>query len=140
MTIVEIKNQIITHFGDKNSFNIETDGGKIELSEDLASFRADVIKAVMTDLEGVGMIKRIATTQDLWVLTQSFGSFSQNVTISAGVGEVIADQINWFREGNDITDDVCDKTNITESDLLMLCNIIVSILENGDEEPDYESN
>jgi hypothetical protein len=141
MTIVEIKNQIIGHFYEHDSFNLESDGPKIELSDDLSPSRVEVLRAVLADLEALTMIKRVASgANEIWILAQSFGSFNQSVVISAPVGEAICDQINWFRDANDIGGDIPDKTKITEADILNLCNIIEVILQNGDEEFDDDED
>ncbi len=80
------------------------------------------------------MIKKIESPEkSVWLLTQSFQSFSQSVVISAAASEIIGDTINQFREANDVDEDLVDKTKITEADLLNLVNICHVLLES---EPD----
>lgn len=139
MTIVEIKNQIIGHFYEKDSFNLQEDGPKIELSEDLEPIRAETLRSVLSDLEALNMVKRVAGgANEVWILTQSFESFNQAVIITAPVGEAICDQINWFREANGIQGDAPDKTKITETDIMNLVNIIEVILQDGANDLDDE--
>ncbi len=140
MTIVEIKNQIMGHFYEHDSFNLDADAAKIELSDDLAAIRRELVISVLNDLETIGIVKRVVSgASELWILNQSFESLNQSVVISAPVGEAICEQINGFREANDIGGDAPDKTKITEADLLNLVNIIQVLLQHGDEDFDDES-
>lgn len=127
MTITDIKNQLISHFYDNSSFDMEVDSAKINLDDELNKVRAEVISTVLGELVDLGMIKKVA--RETWLLTQPFDSFSQTVVLSASASEVIADTINSFRDANDITGDLCDKTKIKEEDVMNLINILHSLLE-----------
>lgn len=130
MTIVEIKNQLISHYYDKNVFDLEIDGPTIQLSDELESVRKEVIESVLSELAALGMVKIIESAQkSIWVLTQSFDSFNQTVVLSAAASEIIGDIINEFRSANEISGDVCDKTKISESDIMNLVNICQVLLE-----------
>ncbi len=132
MTIVEIKNQLISHFYENNVFNMETDGPKINLSDDLESVRKEVINTVLLELASVNVVKKVESAEkSVWLLTQSFDSFNQSVVLSAAASEIIADTINDFRDANDIPGDTCDKTKITEADIMNLINICHALLESG---------
>lgn len=132
MTIIEIKNQLISHFYDKNVFDMEADEKKIQLADDLESVRKELIGTVLAELSAIGMVKKIESpAKTIWLLTQSFESFNQSVVLSAAASEIIGDTINQFREANDLAGDLCDKTKITESDLLNLVNICHVLLESG---------
>ncbi len=141
MTIIEIKNQLISHFYDKNVFDVETDSPKIQLSDELESVRKEVIESVLAELAASGMVKQVASAQkNVWLLTQSFDTFNQTVVLSAAASEVIGDTINQFREVNDIPGDTCDKTKITEADIMNLINILHVLIESDldDEDEDDE--
>jgi hypothetical protein len=130
MTIVDIKNQIISHLFDNDSFDLEVDGPKLTLSDDLLSVRDEVITTVMGELEDMKMIRRVASGEkDVWLLTQPFDSFSQSIILGASTSEILADTINSFRDANDIDADVCDKTKISEHDILNLLNICHALLD-----------
>lgn len=131
MTIIEIKNQLISHFYDHESFSMDDDGPKIRLSEDLEKVREAVIETVLYDLAASNLVRKVHSAEkSVWLLTQSFDSFSQTVHLSAPAAEMIADIINDFRDINDIPGDMCDKTKIIEADLVNLVNIIHVLLEN----------
>jgi hypothetical protein len=116
---------------------METDGPKIRLSDDLESVRKEVINTVLLELASMSVIKKIESAEkSIWILTQSFDSFNQSVVLSAGASEVIADTINDFREANDIPGDTCDKTKITEMDIMNLVNICHALLESGSDDFD----
>lgn len=135
MTIIEIKNQLISHFYDHESFCLDTDGPKVRLSDDLEKVREQVIETVLYDLQASNLVRKVQSAEkSVWLLTQSFDSFNQNVVISANAAELIADMINDFRDINEIPGDMCDKTKIIEADLMNLVNIIHVLLE-SDEAP-----
>lgn len=132
MTIVDIKNQLISHYFDNDSFDLAEDGPKLTLSDDLEAARPHVVTSVLDELEEMKMVKRIKGT-DVWLLTQSFDSFNQTVVLSAAASEILADTINWFREENEIEADLVDKTKLTEHDIMNLVNICHVLLDDGDE-------
>lgn len=139
MTIIEIKNQLISHFYDKDVFDMEIDGPKIRLSDDLERVRKEVINTVLFDLEAINVIKKVESAEkSVWMLTQSFDSFNQSVVLSASASESIAETINDFRDANDIPGDTCDKTKITEADIVNLVNIIYALIETGADELEDE--
>ncbi len=132
MTIVEIKNQLISHFYDKNVFDMDIDGPKVRLDDDLESVRKEVIHTVLLELAAINVVKKVDSAEkSIWLLTQSFDSFNQTVVLSAAASEIIADTINDFREANDIPGDTCDKTKIMEADIMNLINICHALLESG---------
>ncbi len=140
MTIVEIKNQIMGHFYEHDAFILETDGPKVELSDDINDMRRELLIAVLGELEASGIVKRVTSgAADVWVLTQSFESLNQSVVVSAPIGEAICETINSFREANGIAGDAPDKTKITQDDLMNLVNIIQVLLQSGDEIFDEEN-
>lgn len=141
MTIIEIKNQLISHFYDQQSFCMQDDGPKISLSEDLEKVREQVIETALQDLAAANLVRKIQSAdKSVWLLTQSFESFNQTVVLSAPAAEIIADMINDFREINDIPGDTCDKTRIVEADLMNLVNIIHVLLENDEAPADFEED
>lgn len=135
MTIIEIKNQLIAHFYDSTVFDMEVDGGKIRLTDELERARREVLTTVLNDLVTKGMLVRVESPEKaIWVLTQSFDSFSQSLILSAASADVIADLINEFRDANEIPGDLCDKTRITEADIMNLVNICHVLLESEAED------
>jgi hypothetical protein len=140
MTIVEIKNQLISHFYEQTVFDMETDGPKINLSEDLEGSRREVIATVLAELAARGMVVKVESPdKSVWILTQSFDSFSQQVVIGAACAEAIAETINDFRDANEIPGDLADKTKISETDIMNLVNIIYVLLDNEDKSFDTDT-
>jgi hypothetical protein len=134
MTIVEIKNQLISHFYEQTVFDMETDGPKINLPEELNGSRREVISTVLADLASRGMVIRVdSPDKSIWLLTQSFDSFNQQIVIGAACAEAISETINDFRDANEIPGDLSDKTKITEADIMNLINIIYVLLDNEDQ-------
>lgn len=124
MTIVEIKNQLLSHFFENTVFNMSSHIDKIELTEEISPMKSEIVRTVLNELELLGLVRKVASSNnEVWILVQSLHSFHQNLSISAATAEIIADTINSFREANEIDGDTCDKTKITESDILNLVNI-----------------
>jgi hypothetical protein len=135
MSIIEIKNQLISHFYDNDSFTVSPDSPdiqKIQLDDNLSHVKDDIIASVLSELETMGMIKKVSA--QVWLLTQSFDTFNQSVILSANSSEIIADTINSFRDANEISGDVCDKTKIVEADIMNLVNICHALLEESHHE------
>lgn len=138
MSIIEIKNQLISHFYDNDSFDLLDDVDKIRLDDKLLIVKQQVVSSVLAELETMGMIKKVSEGErTVWLLTQSFDTFNQSVVLSAASSEIIADTINSFRDANEISGDICDKTRINESDILNLVNICHVLLE-GETKTDDE--
>lgn len=139
MTIVDIKNQLISHLFDNDSFDLAQDGPKLTLSDDLEPVRPEVIASVLGELEDMKMVKKVAFgARDVWLLTQPFDSFSQTMVLSAAASEIIAETINSFRDANEIEADICDKTKISEADIINLVNICHVLLDGSDIVSDFE--
>lgn len=133
MTIVDIKNQLISHLFDNDSFDLAQDGPKLTLSDDLEPVRAEVVASVLGELEDMKMVKKVSFGErSVWLLTQPFDSFSQTLVLSAAASEILAETINSFRDANEIEADICDKTKITEEDLINLVNICHVLLDGSD--------
>lgn len=140
MTIIEIKNQLISHFYENTVFDMESDGLKINLPENLDGSRREVIATVLNDLVARGMLVKVdSTDKSIWILTQSFDSFNQQVVISAACANAISETINDFREANNIPGDLCDKTKITEADIMNLVNIVYVLLDDEEEFQEKEN-
>lgn len=141
MTIVEIKNQVLTHFFNNTIFSLSSDSQKIELDDDLKPLTEEVVRTVLVDLENLGLIKKVASAQkEIWILTQSLTAFNQNVTITAATAEMISDTINSFREANEISGDISDKTKITEADIINLVNISHIMAETPLDDEEFEDD
>jgi len=131
MTITEVKNQLISHFQSNSVLTLDSVSFKsIELDKETENLREQVIRAALEELETIGMVKKLVNpTGDAWILTQSFGSFTQQVTLSPHCAEWLANTLNQFREANEMDGDECDKTRITEKDIVNLLEILHTILE-----------
>lgn len=136
MTILQVKNQLISHFFSNDTFEFEKHQLMVEFEKDVASFRAEMLKAALTELEQVGVVKKMAIEgREMWVLTQSMHSFNQQVVISPICAELIANTVNAVNEIQNI-DVECDKTKIDEQDLMRLVQIVEDMLEDDDDEGD----
>lgn len=130
MTILEVKNQLVSHFSQKTYFG-EEDISNIKLPEELSQFKDSLVYEALGDLEKIEMVKKVvsAEEEECWVLVRPFGSYVQNVEISPHAAEAISNTINHFAEANDLEWPVADKTFLLENDIMMLVDIIHEILE-----------
>lgn len=142
MTIVDVKNQLISHFFTKDIFTPD-DFTSIKLDEASDEYRDELISAALGELERGGVLFKVSSsTKTAYVLSQNLGSFTQQVTLSPGAAEAIAETVNPFRIANEEAEwmQVCDKTNINELDVLNLINIIHFLLDNEQDDAEFESN
>lgn len=141
MTILDIKNQLVTHFFNSDVFAIGgQEASTIKFSDDLAPFRDQALRAALLELELAGIVKKLGNPDgDAWVLHQSFGSVPQTVVISPQCAEWLGNTINGFREAHDLDEDACDKTRITENDIVNLLSILHQVMEYEAESEDGEA-
>jgi hypothetical protein len=141
MTILEVKNQLITHFLSQDTFEFNRHQLMVTFDKETADFREGLLKAALAELEALAVVKRMVVDErEVWVLVQPMTQcFMQQVTIGPLVAEVIANTVNFIREAEGI-DTLCDKTKIGELDLLFLVKkaeeCIAHIEADDDEEND----
>lgn len=124
MTILAVKNQLITHFLSNDTFEFSRHALEIEFDKDLIGFREEMIRAAMAELETLGLIKKLSNHErEIWVLAQPLNAFNQQVTIGPLVAEIIANTINFYNESENI-EVQCDKTKIDEEDIMRLVSIV----------------
>lgn len=140
MTILDVKNQLVSYFFGSDVFNIGgQEADQIKLADDLAPYRQQALRAALQELELTGIVKRLASPDgDAWVLNQSFGSVPQTVVISPQCAEWLGNTINGFREAHDLEEDACDKTRITENDIVNLLSILHQVMEHEADSEDAD--
>lgn len=131
MTITDIKNQILSFFSNEDMFVLDGPEAKqIELNDKSEPYREELLRSALVELEIAGIVKRVSSPESTaWILVKSFGSFTQQVTLSPYTIEWIANTINSYLAANDKTEDICDKSNITEKDIVNLLHILHEGLE-----------
>ena len=142
MTILDVKNQLISHLLTHTSF-APSDIGSINVGPDLDGQQYNMVCAAFDDFEKDGMVRGFTLQDGLktWVLTRPLGDFVQEITLSPMAAEAIANTINGFVNANELNWPTSDKMNMHEGDILTLVEIIHEMLElrpmdDGDDEND----
>ena len=138
MTLLEVKNQLISFFFSHDSFEFKRHQLEVTFDKDSADFREPLLREALADLERIGIVKKmvvagdeVAEARESWMLTQPVFSFSQNLVVGALTAEIIANTINGASEDLGVKLS-CDKTKLGEQDLLKLCGIIDEMAERLD--------
>lgn len=131
MNIIYVKNLLLSFFLENDYFDMDIHSEGILLGKELDDLKKDLLRTALTDLESTGMLKKILSKKkECWFLTRDLNSFHQSVVLSPNTIEYIANTINSFREANSIIGNACDKTKITETDILGLVSICHSLADN----------
>lgn len=134
MTILGVKNQLITHFLQKDTFEFKKhDLISVQFDKETADFREELTELALADLEQLNIVRKVVNDdRTMWVLIQPIHSFQQQVTVGPLVAEVMANTINFVNEMEHV-DLLCDKTKIDEGDILRLVKIVEDFIEDNDE-------
>lgn len=124
MTLLEIRNQLVGHFCQKDTF-IADDFDKIKVSKDLGSNREMLVTAALGDLIEIGMIKHVDS--GLWILCGPINAAGSDVHLSMHTCNEIADAINTNLASKGI-DNKVDVLNIQEIHVVALIEIINELI------------
>lgn len=134
MTILTVKNQLVTHFLQHDTFDFSRHALDIEFDKEVVGFREEMVHAACVELEQLGLIKKVVSDsreKQIWVLVQPLVAAQQSVVLGPLVSEIIGNVINHYNEIEEL-DERCDKTKISELDILRL----VQIIQNYEDEDD----
>lgn len=138
MSILQVKNQLVSFFFSHDVFEFEKHQIEVTFDKETADFREQILAAALGELETVGIVKKMVMDgRTAWILTQPIHSFTQQVTVGPMVADQIASAINFMNEMEEI-DILCDKTKIDEQDLLRLVSIVNDFVEEGMDEDNDE--
>lgn len=135
MTLVNIKNALLSHFLSASTFNLidDIEAIKINAKEDGGDFvehKREIVQYALDELVKLGIIAKVSG--DLYVLIQPLSQFPQSVTISPMTALMVSDLINgWTKMTGDQekTGYVVNKLGITDYDIGSLCTICHALLE-----------
>lgn len=124
MTLLEVKNQLVTHFLSHDTFDPVKHAFDVTYDKEVADFREQMTATALAELEAAGFIRRFDSgDKSLWVLTQPIASFPQQVTLSPITCNMIASIVNFHNDLEEI-DYVVDQTKIDESAIGRLIQIV----------------
>jgi hypothetical protein len=132
MTLIDIKNQIVSHFTSNDTFLLERDGVKIKIPKDLEPAKDALIKTSMKDFEDSKVVKYIEGVG--WILDAPIGANGQQVEISLPCAHVISQTIGAYAKANkELEIESIDTLNITEKDIWIMLRIIHELLQDETE-------
>lgn len=126
MTLLDCRNQIIGLLCQKELITTD-DFPSIKVDPAFADRRDDLIRAALDQLCNFGMIAKVG--DQTWVLSEPLGGAGQEVQLSMGLCNEIANVINTFAAAKDVEHQV-DALNIHEGHIVALLQIIDEILGN----------
>lgn len=129
MTLLDVRNQIISHFCEKDSFT-RNDFINVEVDQLFEDQKDNLILSCLIELEKREIIVKISDS--LWILTNPLNFSGQKINISMAVANAITETVNTFLEANNIEDTKVDSLNITEANIVDLLKIIGEILNNDE--------
>jgi hypothetical protein len=136
MTLIEVRNQIFTHFLKTDTFVFPDDLRKIKVGKNQESFKNELITSVLVDMQEDGLCNEISdqTTgvPKAFVMAGPLGQNGQDVPISNKTAELIAEIINQYLASKGQEEGVVDKLNINEQDIQNLAIITAQVLNGLD--------
>lgn len=139
MTLVDIKNALLSHFLACPTFNVTEDLGifKLNPKEVEPNFIDNLAEIVTFGLEDLSKLGIVAKVKDgLYILVQPLNQLNQTVVVSPVTSLMIADIVNgWTTNTGEQkeTGYVVNKLSITDRDLQALCSICHTLLSFDDE-------
>lgn len=124
MTIVEVTNQLIGHFCQKDTFSA-ADIQNIKVAKELTTQKDLLVRAALAELTKMEMVRAIGA--DLWILSAPLNAGGIDLHLSMPVCNEIADVINTDLEAKGVQDRV-DALNIHEGHIVALLQILGEIL------------
>lgn len=124
MTVLGVKNQLVTHFLTHDTFDPERHAFEVTYDKETADFREELLRVALDELVVSGFIKKLSQGEkSLWVLVQPITSWVQQIVISPIVADMMANTVN-FHNGLDGSKHIVDKTKIDELVIMRLIDII----------------
>lgn len=122
MTILGLKTQLLTHFGQNDIF--DPSKHSVTVDQDSAPYGKEMLGLALAQLEEIGLIKKMVSTESpVWVLCVPMNLVPQPVYLERDLAVVMADLINHYNDMEDI-DITCDPSKIDSDDVGRLIDII----------------
>jgi predicted naringenin-chalcone synthase len=126
MTLLEIRNQLFTHFCEKDTFSTE-EFAKIKIAKELEGNRDAIIRTALAEMVEMGVSKPVVN--DLWILSSPVSGAGQSVQLSMRISDAIAGTIETFLKANEVEFEEIDKFNLHEGHIWQLLGIINDLTE-----------
>lgn len=132
MNLVEVRNQLFSHFIENDTFLYPKDVSSIKVDDEQSKFAGKIVKRVLDTMvtDNVVDVVEIDNSTLAYITTLPLAADHQEVTISANTANLIAEVINQYQESAEATDYYADKFNITDSDMQAILGILTQLLNN----------
>lgn len=122
MTILGLKSQLLTHFGQHDIFDPQKHA--VTIDPEASEYGREMLGVALNQLEEIGLVKKmVATESPVWVLVLPLNLAPQPVYIERDMANVMAEVINHYNEMEEI-DVECDPSKIDSADVGRLIDII----------------
>ena len=125
MTVLNVVNQLIIHFCEKDVFTLE-DFDNLSIDSSLEGHRHTLILTALDDMESRNLLRQVGS--GVWMLTEPIRALGQDVGISIQTSILIGDTIESYMKANDLPFDKVDPFNIHEGHILRILEIVNDIL------------
>ena len=132
MTLLEIRNQIVSCFIEKDTFVIPDDLKKIEVSDYQKSTKLELVQLALSELKEAKFCQAILSLDKekaVYVLSEPIYSGGQQVMISMPTANAVAETVNTYAESLSDERFICNKMAVTDRDIQFLCIIINNLLQ-----------
>jgi len=133
MTLLEIRNQIVAHFIDCDTFVIPTDLKKVLVSKPQEHIKLELVKLAMSELKESNFCQAILGVDGdkaIYVLSNPIFSEGQNVKISMITANAVAEIVNAYSGELEDGSIMTNKMSIQDKDIQFLCIVINNLLQN----------
>lgn len=144
MTLIDIKNALLSHFISYSVFDLKEDLRRIKTDPSDTGFTANLEAITLYGLQELVKINIIAqVTTTAFVLIQPVTQLSQTVVVDPFTALMLADLVNGWTETSGEqkeTGYVVNKLGITNKDIYALCQITATLLSSDDEPMDRDGD
>ena len=131
MTLLDIRNQLFTHFCERDTFST-SDFSKIKIEKDMEDKRDILIRAALKEMVELGV--SCPAGDSFWILSSPVSGAGQSVQLSMRISEVIAATIETSLTAREIEHEDVDRFNLHEGHIWQLIEIINDLLETEEKE------
>lgn len=126
MTIQSIRNQLIHHFCEDDTFTMASQDA-IWVEKEVVDKKVALIKEGLADLIEMGIIR--AAGPDFWVLNRDMHEVVMPMNVSVQTRLAITSVIETWHDAHDIDFDLLDPLSITEREIHALLGMINDMLD-----------
>lgn len=135
MTLLEIKNQLLTFFAQGDTFYIPKDSKSIKVGKNQEKHKEQILEEVLRVLTEEGFCSAIKNKEgivDSFIMNIPMIQQGYDINISLITANLVGEIINQFANATGNKAMLTDKTSINESDIQNLCVICAQLADSQD--------